>query len=82
MSIHSQGKTWPYRGDVAYFRIICAFELVGFCLIVGVVVFGLLSASKAEVCTNGNNACRTCNSFYQTSVAQFGCARNYNISLN
>lgn len=82
IAIMSRGRTWPYRADVAYFRIICAFELLGFVLIVGVVVFGLLSASKAEVCANGNAACRTCNQFYNSSVGQFNCAANYNITQN
>ncbi|KAJ9507011.1 hypothetical protein QJQ45_004702 [Haematococcus lacustris] len=39
--------TWPFRGDIAYFRMLCVLELIGLCSVAGVVVFGLLRATDS-----------------------------------
>ncbi|KAL6765291.1 hypothetical protein V8C86DRAFT_2457230 [Haematococcus lacustris] len=70
--------TWPFRGDIAYFRMLCVLELIGLCSVAGVVVFGLLRATDSARCSTGDKQCNQCLVF--TNQYAGTCTLGYNIT--
>lgn len=80
VSIMIHSKSWPYRPDVPYFRIIVAFEFFGYLLIAGIIAFGLLRAASSDLCNNGEKTCRACNNFINETAGKASCSPGFTIS--
>jgi hypothetical protein len=42
--------TWPFRGDIPYFRALCVLELCGVMSVGAIVVFGILRTASTSRC--------------------------------
>jgi len=70
--------SWPYRGDVPYFRTLCVVQLFGVLSVGAIVVFGILRATDTSRCSQGNKRCEGCAEF--KSLYQGICPMEYNIT--
>lgn len=63
ISILVHFPSWPYRGDIPYFRTLLIVQIFSVLSVGAIVVFGVLRATDTSRCTQGNKHCSGCLEF-------------------
>lgn len=73
-------RSWPFRPDVAYFRLMFILNVLLILVGAALLVWGVSTGQYDQVCSTGQKQCEECNQWTQKNVETGACVAFYNIT--